>query len=167
MSKRFLENLNVETQFLDISNWPQVLCENLDEEEKTIFLNRKQAVDLFMTTETKISDIELQFGFGRRHIYRFVKRCLEKDEFEMIMGYRALIPYKRLKNYHRNSSPMADTAKENFSGAFSLLLDTYPPLREMIINSYFNRNSKNKVNDPIININICIRSLLMSVDVWE
>ncbi len=37
MSKRFLENLNVEAQFLDISNWPQVLCENLDEEEKTIF----------------------------------------------------------------------------------------------------------------------------------
>lgn len=152
MSKRFLENLNVEEHFLDISSWPQVLYENLNIEEKAIFFNRKQAVDLFMTTETKISDIELQFGFGRRHIYRFVKRCLEKDEFEMIMGYRALIPYKRLKNYHRNSFPMANTKKENFSGAFNLLLDTYPSLREMIINLYFNRNSKYKVNDPIINI---------------
>ncbi len=44
----------------------------------------------------------------------------------MIMGYRALIPYKKLKNYRRESFPMAYIAKENFLGAFNLLINTYP-----------------------------------------
>ena len=94
MSKRVLEGLKIEDSDLVMANWPQVLIENLTEEELNKFLIRKKAIDLFMTTNTKIYEIEQQVGIHRSEIYRLIRRCLEKDEFEQIMGYRGLVPTK-------------------------------------------------------------------------
>ncbi len=153
MSKRVLEGLKMEDSDLVMANWPQVLIENLTEEELNKFLIRKKAIDLFMTTNTKIYEIEQQVGIHRSEIYRLIRRCLEKDEFEQIMGYRGLVPYKRLKDYNRNYFPMTKADSKNFSGAFNLLLDTYPTLKELIINSYFSKKTKElQVTEPIINI---------------
>lgn len=153
MSRRLLEKIEIEECYLDISNWPQVITENLSEEDKEIYLSRKLAVDLFMTTDTKISDIENQSRVYRSELYRFVRRCLEKDEFEQIRGYNALIPYKRIKDYNRSEFPISTEEYENFTGAFHLLLETYPSLKELIIESYLNRkNSRYKINDPVINM---------------
>jgi len=154
MGRRNIENLNIDQNSLDTSLWPTVLIENLDPENRKIFLERKKAVDLFISTDMKVKDIESVTSLRRDEIHRFVKRCLEKDENEEIIGYRALIPYKRLKEYTRNAFPInKEEDFNNFTGAFSLLLDTYPTLKEFIIDSYFNRKSnKNKINDPIISI---------------
>jgi putative transposase len=154
MPRKIFEDLDIEEHLLDISNWPQVIIENLDDEDRNIFLARKLAIDLLVTTNTKISDIELQAGIHRSEIYRFVRRCLEKDEFEQIRGYRALIPYKRIKDYNRSEFPIStEEESDNFTGAFNLLLETYPSLKDIIIDSYLNRKSnKYKINDPIMNI---------------
>lgn len=154
MHRRLFEDLKIEERFLDITNWPQVISDSLDDEDRNIFLTRKLAIDLFMTTISKISDIEQQTGIHRSEIYRFVRRCLEKDEFEQIRGYRALIPYKRLKDYNRSEFPInTEDDSDNFTGTFSLLLDIYPSLKDLILDSYFNRKSnKYKINDPIINM---------------
>jgi putative transposase len=154
MPRKIFEDLDIEEQLLDISKWPQVIIENLDDDDRNIYLSRKLAIDLLITTEKKISEIELQAGIHRSEIYRFLRRCLEKDEFEQIKGYRALIPYKRLKEYNRNRFPMnSEDESDNFTGAFSLLLEIYPSLKDLIIDSYLNRKSnKYKINDPVLNI---------------
>ncbi|XQY93688.1 hypothetical protein ACNRWW_09925 [Metabacillus sp. HB246100] len=154
MTRKLFEDLGIEEQFLDISIWPQVISENLNDEDRNIFLARKLAIDLIMTTNKKISEIEKKTGIHRSEIYRFVRRCLEKDEFEQIKGYRALIPYKRIKDYNRNNFPVStEEESDNFTGAFSLLLETYPSLKDIIIDSYLNRKrNKYKINDPIVNI---------------
>ncbi|MEK3934442.1 hypothetical protein MKY41_03910 [Sporosarcina sp. FSL W7-1349] len=154
MRRKLFEDLDIEERFLDISNWPQVISENLEDGDRTTFLARKLAVDLLMTTKTKISTIEQKSGLHRSEIYRFTRRCLEKDEFDQIKGYRALIPYKRVKDYNRSEFPLStEEESNNFSGAFNLLLETYPSLRELIIDSYLNRKrNKYKIHDPIISI---------------
>jgi transposase InsO family protein len=152
MSRRSIENLKVDFSLLNISLWPSVLVEELGPEDRNLFLKRKKAVDLFVSTDMKVKDIEKETGLRRDQIHRLVKRCLEKDENEDILGYRALIPYKRLKDYNRNAFP-EDKDSNNYSGAFSLLLDTYPTLKELIINLYLNRKTnKNKISDPIISV---------------
>ncbi|MFZ7640694.1 hypothetical protein ACO1C7_00400 [Bacillus cereus] len=168
MSKRVLEGLKIEDSDLVMANWPQVLIENLTEEELNKFLIRKKAIDLFMTTNTKIYEIEQQVGIHRSEIYRLIRRCLEKDEFEQIMGYRGLVPYKRLKDYNRNDFPMTKADSKNFSGAFNLLLDTYPTLKELIINSYFSKKTKGaQVTEPIINIKNLHKKFIDDVGIWE
>lgn len=154
MSRRNFENLNINQETLDTSLWSTVMMENLTPEHRKLFLERKKAVDLFISTNMKVKDIETETGLRRDEIHRFVKRCLERDESGEIMGYKGLIPYKRIKDYNRRNFPVnKEEDSDNFTGAFSLLLDTYPTLKELIIDSYLNRKSnKTKIIDPIINI---------------
>jgi putative transposase len=154
MGRRSVENLNINQESLDTSLWPTVLIENLTPEHCKLFLERKKAVDLFISTDMKVKDIETETGLRRDEIHRFVRRCLEKDESGEIMGYKGLIPYKRIKDYNRKDFPVNNEEdSNNYTGAFSLLLDTYPTLKELIIDLYLNRKSnKNKIIDPIINI---------------
>ncbi|WP_240452433.1 hypothetical protein [Virgibacillus sp. YIM 98842] len=154
MSRRSLENLNINPELLDTSLWPTVLIENLTPEHRILFLKRKKAIDLYISTEMKVKDIETETGLRRDEIHRFVKRCLEKDELGEVMGYRALIPYKRVKDYSRKNFPdYNEKVFKNYTGAFGLLLDTYPTLKELIIDSYLNRKkNKYEIIDPVINI---------------
>lgn len=154
MNRRILENLNIDQTLLDTSLWPIVLTENLTPEHRKLFLLRKKAVDLFISTDMKVKDIENETRLRRDQIYSFVRRCIEKDESGEIMGYRALIPFKRVKDYTRRDLPInKEEDTDNFTGAFSLLLDTYPSLKDLIIDLYLNRkNYKNKINDPVISI---------------
>ena len=154
MSRRSIENLNINPNLLDTSLWPTVLTENLSPDYLTLFLKRKKAIDLYISTDMKVKDIETETGLRRDEIHRFVLRCLEKDELGEVMGYRALIPYKRIKDYNRNNFPdYNEKVSKNYTGAFELLLDTYPTLKELIIDSYLNRkNNKYEIIDPVINI---------------
>lgn len=154
MSRRSIENLNINPDLLDTSLWPTVLVDSLGPDHRNLFLKRKKAIDLYISKEMKVKDIESETGLRRDEIHRFVKRCLEKNKLGEVMGYRGLIPYKRLKDYNRKSFPdNKEKESKNYTGSFGLLLDTYPTLKELIIDSYLNRkNSKYEIIDPVINI---------------
>lgn len=154
MGRRIIEKLNIDKELLDTTLWPTVLIENLSPENRKLFLERKKAVDLFISTDMMVKDIETETDLRRDEIHRFVRRCLEKDDSGQLLGYRALIPYKRLNSYVRREFPVNQLEdSDNFTGAFNLLLDTFPSLKELIIDSYLNRKrDKNKIIDPIINI---------------
>ena len=49
----------------------------------------------------KISKIEEETGFHRNTIYKLAKKCITLDENGLPFGYKALIPYKRIKTYTR------------------------------------------------------------------
>lgn len=74
MSRRSIENLNINLDLLDTSLWSTVLIENLLPDHRILFLNRKKAVDLFISTEMKVIDIETETGLRRDEIHRFVRR---------------------------------------------------------------------------------------------
>ncbi|MCL6570847.1 MAG: hypothetical protein K6T88_04085 [Bacillus sp. (in: Bacteria)] len=127
MSRRSIEKLNINEELLDTTLWPTVLIENLTPENRKLYMERKKAVDLFLSTDMKVKDIETQTSLRRDEIHRFVRRCIEKDESGEIMGYKGLIPYKRVKKYNRKNFPINNEEdSDNFTGAFNLLLETYP-----------------------------------------
>ena len=106
-----------------------------------MFLKRKQAVELYFKNEKSLQEITNITGIRRDYIYKFAKRCLEPDENGDFWGFRALIPYKRIKSYNRKS--LLKNNSTNLAGAFTLLLDTYPSIEETLHDYYLKNYRKN------------------------
>lgn len=138
---RFFEKDYIDSDYLDTSLWPSVLLDQIDEEYRNVFLKRKQAVELYFKNEKSLQEITNITGIRRDYIYKFAKRCLEPDENGDFWGFRALIPYKRIKSYNRKSLPKNNST--NLAGAFTLLLDTYPSIEETLHDYYLKNYRKN------------------------
>ncbi|MFS0728311.1 hypothetical protein [Paenibacillus sp. 1P07SE] len=148
--KRILDNVEIDSKYLDTKNWPEVLTENFSEEGKALYLKRKIAVEMYVSDHPLSEIIEVS-GLDQKEIHRFVKRCFMQDENGYIWGYRALIPHKKLTTYTRKKLPSLDDQKSGIklTGIFQLLLRTYPSIRETIIDYYFKKKKK-KVSEPAI-----------------
>lgn len=142
---RFFENNQIDSKLLDTSLWPNVLLDQIDAKYRSVFLKRKQAIELYFKNEKTLKDITNITGIRRDYIYKFAKRCLETDENGKLWGFRALIPYKRTKSYNRKSLPQNNST--NLAGAFTLLLDSYPSIQETIHDYYFKSYRKNARNN--------------------
>ncbi|MCM3082071.1 hypothetical protein [Brevibacillus invocatus] len=131
--KSLIERENLE---VNISSWPQVNVENLPEKNQEIFLKRKQAVDLYMTDKATIQDITKLTGINRVDLFRLIRRCLDYDIDGTVYGYRALIPFKRMKSYDRSKPINIEDklGKETFSGAFIKFLAEHPTIAKLVIN---------------------------------
>lgn len=146
---RFFENENFDTKLLDVSTWPTVLSDQLDEKSRPIFLKRKQAVELYLKNDKPVRDISALTGIKRNHIYQFAKRCMETDENGVIWGFRALIPNKRITSYQRKNLPKGKSSK--LTGAFMLLLNTHPTIKDTIHDYYLNsRKQKGGINYKVL-----------------
>lgn len=125
MSKsKIYEDINY--QEIDTSKWPTVLVDNLLEDHREKFLLRKLAVDMYLENKS-LKEIEDETGFDRNTPLKLLKRCLEFDENGEVYGYRALIPYTRIKTFSRE---------------FSTLLEKYPEIKEYIEQQYLGKLKK-------------------------
>ena len=121
---------------VDTTKWATVLIENIKgDKNKDLFLRRKLAVDMYFNNST-MEEIVSRTNFHRNSITRYAERCLELDEFGNILGYTALIPYKRVKfEYCR-----VDDKGINNTGKFHKFLREYPDIKEFIDNQYLGKN---------------------------
>ncbi len=101
--------------------WQEVNSQVLDEETRSVFCNRKRAVDYYIDGLElgKIVDIT---GLSKSEILRFVKKCMERDKNGKSLGYEILIPYRRGK-------------KTN--GKQEQLFCLHPELKAFIVGNYF------------------------------
>lgn len=159
--KRLLEDANIGVENLDISKWPQVFVNMLSPEDKQIFLRRKLAVEMYMKDESTLRKIEETTGIRRKELHSFIRRCFQFDENGIIWGFRALIPQKRLTNYQRTELlvPNDINTKPKLTGAFQLLLYTYPSIKETIDTLYLGRN-KRSAAEPVIRVKHLHRKFL-------
>lgn len=150
-NRKFLEKYSyLGEEYFDTSKWPQVLVENLKPEDKETFLRRKEAVDYFMNGTVSLQEIKNTTGIDRQEVYTYVDRCLQFDETGTVWGYRALIPQRRIKNYTRKSLPSLHKPT-SYTGAFQLLLETYPSLKQLIDETYLATNRR-RPNEKIIRV---------------
>lgn len=126
---------------IDTKEWPSVLVDNIPNSNQELYLRRKEAVDMFLA-RIPLKDIEIKTKFHRNTISNFVRKCLEKDLNGNILGYTALIPYKRIKPYERKEKKIS-----NYNGVFEQLLTNYPELKEYIEDIYLGR-IKNLEKNP-------------------
>lgn len=119
----------------DLSSWPSVDVSALNENDRTVFIARQRAIELYVHNPyLSLLAIQNQTGIDPKTIYRVIDRCLAKHADGRINGFRAAIPYARLKQYERvHSVNRTDGAQGvGLAGAFSLLLQRYPPLEKFL-----------------------------------
>ena len=101
--------------------WPDLNTDVMDHETSEKFLRKKRAVDLYIDglAPSKIAELT---GVASSEIIRCVKRCASMDNKGIMLGYKALLPYKHASK--KNSK------LEN-------LFFTYPTLEPFILGNYF------------------------------
>jgi len=117
-------------------NWKSVLEDALSPDKRGIFLNRKNAVDMYIDGVDLIT-IERETHIHETQINKLVAKCCRIDPAtNEPYGYAALLPYHRTVKYKRgpvNGSPVSMT------GLFELLLLRYPSLASFICDNYFGK----------------------------
>src|SRR5665648_1106067 len=96
-NKRIGESDSIPKEYLDVTKWISVNTEGLTAEKREVFLRRKQAIDMYITTDIGLKEISNETGIAITDIYRLTKRCISLDEAGELWGYRALIPYLRTR----------------------------------------------------------------------
>jgi transposase InsO family protein len=146
--KRLLEKVDIDPKYLDLNNWPTVLIETLQPNDKEIFSRRKRAVEMYIN-DYLLDEIKQETGLNRRDVSRYIKRCLSYDDNGIIWGYRGLLPQKNLKPYQRKVNSSGESQTTKLTGAFQQLLDRYPTIKDSIYDYYLRKNKKS-VTEPVV-----------------
>jgi putative transposase len=149
MKKRqLIERDSVPPEHLDFTKWPTVLVDALSPEDQEKYYRRKRAVELYLRGETSLSEIVRETAISKSELLRHVRRCLQVDSNGTVWGFRALIPGKHIKPYERRKALEGDP---NPSGAFELLLNTYPSIRDEIERLYLGRKDRGP-KEPVMSV---------------
>ncbi|WP_142830063.1 DDE-type integrase/transposase/recombinase [Planococcus soli] len=136
MVRKYLERTGLSGFFIDPESWEEVYTLDLSKEQQEDFMRKKKAINLFLKTEMSVKSILEQTRLNSETLYYFVNRCLTLNEDGGIYGYKALLPYFRIKSYEVNSY------NKSYTGNFSKLLTDYPDLEKLLVEEYFNKNKK-------------------------
>lgn len=120
----------------DLSAWPSVDMSALSEDDQAVFVARQTAIELYIQSPNlSLIAIRDQTGVDPKTVYRIMDRCLSKHADGRIYGFRAAIPYARLKQYERvHSVDRYDGAQGvGLAGAFGLLLQRYPSIEKLLL----------------------------------
>ncbi|WP_410768714.1 hypothetical protein [Fontibacillus sp. BL9] len=120
--------------------WPIVDELLLAEEDRNIYIARKNAVNMYFKG-TKVKEIHELTGIHPKNLRRIVRRCMSISDNGVVWGFRALIPQKKVKNYQL----IIKNGKKNASrktGEFNLLLETYPVLPDLIKDLYLGNHRR-------------------------
>ena len=131
-------------QLSDLTTWPSVDISALSEADALVFASRRDAIALYVNEPLlPMKTILEKTGVEPKTVYRLIDRCLSKHADGRIFGFRAAIPYARLKEYERvHAINRAQGAQGvGLSGAFRLLLQQYPPLEVYLLTEAKKRHS--------------------------
>lgn len=119
------------------AQWKTVNTDCLSEEAKSIYLQRKKAVDMYIDG-FKIDTICNILNCSRALPLNSLKKCIQKDENGIAYGYTGLLPYKHLKSYQRTST--INQITKSFTGALAKLFHDYPEVKEYVDSLYLQRD---------------------------
>ena len=141
--KATFNRTSIPDQLRNTSTWPSVDHTALPEQERAAYLMRCRALQAFLDEPTTtIAEILRETGVARSALYRQLDRCWERHEDGRIFGFRALVPYARLKQYERKRAVDAKWDRQGgTSGAFTQLLRDHPALMKLLDKFARQRNS--------------------------
>ncbi len=153
MNRRIIERMPIDETSLDTKNWKSVIVDDFSEKDKDIFSRRKQAIEMYIERSKTVKEISKITRIEESEIRRLFKRCISENSEGEIWGFCALIPSKHLKDYCKkiDITTFNESNTKGMAGAFTLLLKTYPILKEKIEKWLFNK-SKGELIDPVISI---------------
>jgi putative transposase len=123
--------------------WPTVDPDKIpDPEERKLVKSRIQAIELLLDGGLR-SRIEESTNISSKMAMYWLQRCLQIHPDGRIYGFRALgscvhiEPYRRTTEGHKKVVRKDGTIRLEATGAFQLLLTTYPDLVQLIDNYLF------------------------------
>lgn len=118
---------------LDISNWKYPDEGALpDGPIKNGYFARKKAINLYFQDATE-REIRAAAGIGLSQTLRLIKeRCLSVHEDGEVWGWRALVPWEHIHQYHRKHNIVVDEFGRGAVGALNAVLNTHPELRQKL-----------------------------------
>lgn len=122
----------VSGQSIDTSQWATPDEGALQGTRRELYLARKRAVELYLSGASA-QTIEQLTSLGAKQAYRLIReRCLETHPDGRPYGWRALIPYLRMRPYKRHRMIRVNRFGGGAVGALQTLLDCQPALREVL-----------------------------------
>lgn len=118
-------------------HWKTVNTDCLTKEVHTIYIQRKQAVDMYIDGYS-LSAICNSINCNAASPIKWLEKCRKKDEYGSPYGYCGLLPYKHLNQYKRTKN-VTDLAK-SFAGAMTKLFLDYPELKEYVDNLFLKKD---------------------------
>ena len=106
-------------------------CFGAGEVSPEVFDRRKRAIELFCAGAS-LATIERDCGVNRATLYRMLDRCGEPHDDGRPWGWRAVVPYARTRAHRRTASVTLTAVGAGATGAFSLLLQANPALKDWI-----------------------------------
>ena len=122
----------VATDRADPALWPIVAWPTLSVAQQEIFRAREEAVRRYCRREP-LRAIEAATGVNFGTVRRLYERCLQTHADGRLQGFRALIPYERVKSYRRLAK-IVRSGRAGKAGAFHHLLERHPELEALIVN---------------------------------
>ena len=125
------------SEALDISRWPSVDINALDEKARQVYQQRALAIEYY-ASGVPIGEVEAKTKLDRRVLYRMIERALQAHPDGRPWGFRALVPGSHTKVYQRLKASC--TTGAGLAGAFGQLLEKYPKLEQLVRQLIVNRD---------------------------
>ena len=116
-------------ELLDISRWPSVDVNALEDKARLRYQQRAAAVEHY-AAGAALREIESKTEIHRRVLYRMIERALQGHPDGRPWGFRALIPGSHTKAYERRKA--SKSVGVGLAGAFNQLLDRQPKLEKLV-----------------------------------
>ena len=136
----------------DINEWPQNDKSALTGKTLSSYEQRENIIYEYFSG-TLIKHIAETYNVSRRQIHKLVNKCIKTHKDGKIWGFRALIPYKRQKNYTRIKQQSGSNRIEQRSGMSGLLhqlFERYPDMQEEIDEYFLKKNKRIIVHESRI-----------------
>lgn len=125
--------------FRRMESWPTVDVSALSPALRSVYVNRVQALTLYLTVpERSVAAISTETGIDRKTLTRLVTRCTTTHKDGRLYGYRGAIPCLRVKEYER-FAPVHINGKGR-AGAFKQLLQRYPEICAYLKRAFIERS---------------------------
>lgn len=133
----------------DPSVWPTVNVLALTVKDQELYSRRRKAVMMYMGGE-QLSAIQQGTDLPPSETVRLAKRCLSRDESGLIWGFRALLPYLRLRPHTRRTPVRPFPGGAGSAGALSLLFHEHPAVKERVEALALHKPIKDETTEPDI-----------------
>jgi putative transposase len=126
-----------DSEVLDISRWPSIDFNALEEKARDRYQRRATAVEHY-AIGVPIAEVEKKTKLDRRVLYRMIERALQAHPDGRPWGFRALVPGSHTKIYQRCKA--STSRRVGLAGAFGQLLEEYPKLEQLVRQLIVNRD---------------------------
>ncbi len=128
----------------DLRAWPIADEESLSEDNKRVYIAREEAIRLFVETDMPVRRICESTKVSTSTLYRLFQRCCDTHSDGRIFGFRALIPFFRIKKYERRKEIKGAglNRRAGKAGALGKLLNEHPNIKEKIIREVKKRSRR-------------------------